>query len=157
MAFCSLQVIVSNPVDMMSNCYGSHVLRSLLCLCGGVPLDSPEFHGVKPSTILAERLNLRENREVGNDSVQHQQGFPSSLKVLVSEMLKCTREDIKTLLVDQYSSLVLQACLNFPLTISVFVPSLLGWMEKREDDINWVLTFSFSLLHSRTLCWDIRS
>ncbi|KAG8656567.1 hypothetical protein MANES_04G151100v8 [Manihot esculenta] len=136
------KVIVSNPVDMMSNCYGSHVLRSLLCLCGGVPLDSPEFHGVKPSTILAERLNLRENREVGSDSVQHQQGFPSSLKVLVSEMLKCTREDIKTLLVDQYSSLVLQTALKLLAgknqELMQIIPILLGCKEENLTEENFI-------------------
>ncbi|KAG6780607.1 hypothetical protein POTOM_013473 [Populus tomentosa] len=104
------KVIVASPVDMMCNCYGSHVFRSLLCLCGGVPLDSPVFHRAKPSMILAERLNLSISSAPGNNLSHHHQGFPGLLKFLVSGMLKCSEEDVKYLLVDQYSSLVFQAC-----------------------------------------------
>lgn len=106
-------MIVVNPVDLMCNCYGSHVLRSFLCLCKGVPLDSAEFHGAKASKILAERLNLKLFQSDGNNSQRLQQGFPNLLNSLVSGMVNCTREDIKTLQVDQYSSLVLQVCLHF--------------------------------------------
>ncbi|XP_058007559.1 pumilio homolog 23 isoform X2 [Hevea brasiliensis] len=138
------KVIVSNPVDMMCNCYGSHVLRSLLCLCGGVPLDSPEFHGAKPSTILAERLNLKETREGGNNSVKHQLGFPSLLKFLVSEMLKCTHEDIKTLQVDQYSSLVLQTALKLlagqSQELMQIIAILLGCKEENLTEENFINT-----------------
>ncbi|KAG5222750.1 pumilio [Salix suchowensis] len=104
------KVIVDSPFDMMCNCYGSHVFRSLLCLCGGVPLDSPEFHRAKPSMILAERLNLSASSAPGNNLSHRHQGFPGLLKFLVLGMLKCSEEDVKSLLVDQYSSLVLQAC-----------------------------------------------
>ncbi|KAL9387607.1 hypothetical protein Peur_020731 [Populus x canadensis] len=106
------KVIVASPVDMMCNCYGSHVFRSLLCLCGGVPLDSPVFHRAKPSMILAERLNLSTSSAPGNNLSHHHQGFPGLLKFLVSGMLKCSEEDVKYLLVDQYSSLVFQASLK---------------------------------------------
>ncbi|KAG4199356.1 hypothetical protein ERO13_A05G141800v2 [Gossypium hirsutum] len=106
------KVIVVNPLDLICNCYGSHVLRSLLCLCKGVPLDSPEFHGAKRSKVLAERLNLKVSHLDGNDSQHLQQGFPSLLKFLVSGMMNCTKEDMKTLQVDQYSSLVLQTALK---------------------------------------------
>uniref|UniRef100_A0A2P2KI90 Pumilio homolog 23 n=1 Tax=Rhizophora mucronata TaxID=61149 RepID=A0A2P2KI90_RHIMU len=106
------KVIVVHPIDLMCNCYGSHVLRGLLCLCGGVPINSPEFHGGKPSTILAERLNLKISQMGGNDSPRLQQKFPGLLKFLVSEMLKCASEEIKIMQVDQYSSLVLQTALK---------------------------------------------
>eukprot|EP00258_Populus_trichocarpa_P037681 XP_024453700.1 pumilio homolog 23 isoform X2 [Populus trichocarpa] len=106
------KVIVASPVDMMCNCYGSHVFRSLLCLCGGVPLDSPVFHRAKPSMILAERLNLSTSSAPGNNLSHHHQGFPGLLKFLVSGMLKCSEEDVKYLLVDQYSSLVFQTALK---------------------------------------------
>lgn len=106
------KVIVASPVDMMCNCYGSHVFRSLLCLCGGVPLDSPVFHRAKPSMILAERLNLGTSSAPGNNLSHHHQGFPGLLKFLVSGMLKCSEEDVKYLLVDQYSSLVFQTALK---------------------------------------------
>ncbi|XP_039054075.1 pumilio homolog 23-like [Hibiscus syriacus] len=106
------KVIVVNPVDLMCNCYGSHVLRSFLCLCKGVPLDSSEFHGTKGSKALAERLNFKVSHLDGNDSWQFQQGFPNLLKLLVSGMVNCTMEDMKSILLDQYSSLVLQTALK---------------------------------------------
>ncbi|GMI82183.1 pumilio 23 [Hibiscus trionum] len=106
------KVIVVNPFDLMCNCYGSHVLRSFLCLCKGVPLDSSEFHGTKGSKVLAERLNFKVSHLDGNGFRQFQQGFPNLLKFLVSGMVNCSREDMKSLLVDQYSSLVLQASLK---------------------------------------------
>lgn len=106
-------MIVANPVDVMCNCYGSHVLRTLLCLCKGVPLDSSELHGAKSSKVLATRLNLNVSRLEGNDSQQSHKGFPHLLSFLVSGILQSARKDIKALQVDQYSSLVLQACLPY--------------------------------------------
>lgn len=101
-------MILVNPVDVMCNCYGSHVIRSFLCLCKGVPLDSPEFHTTKSSTVLAKRLNFKPSHLDGN-GLPHQQGFPELLKFFVSEMFKCSEKDIAILQVEQYSSLVLQA------------------------------------------------
>lgn len=101
-------MIVRNPVDVMCNCYGSHVIRSLLCLCKGVPLDSPEFHTTKSSTILAERLNFRPLPLDGN-GVPHQQGLPELLNFFVSEISKFAQKDIAIMQVEQFSSLVLQA------------------------------------------------
>lgn len=105
----SYQAIVVNPVDIMCNCYGSHVLRRLLCLCKGVPIDSLEFHSTKPSIVLAERLNMRSSRMDGHESQQNQP-FPDQLKFLISEMLNPLRADVAILQANQYSSLVLQAC-----------------------------------------------
>lgn len=101
-------MIVDNPIEMMYNCYGSHVLRTLLCLCKGVSLDSPEFHKTKSSTILAQLLNSRPEQLERKDSQHLQPGFPDQLKFLVSGMLNCSREDILSLQTDQYGSLVLQ-------------------------------------------------
>ncbi|XP_010271078.1 PREDICTED: pumilio homolog 23 isoform X3 [Nelumbo nucifera] len=129
------QVVVLNPVKIMCSPYGSHVLRSLLCLCKGVPLDSSrEFHVRKSSNILAERLNLRATCLVGDKPPDLQKGFPDLLKYLVSEMLKCAREDIRILQVDQYSSFVLQTALKL-LTgedqeLMHVIPVLLGCPEK---------------------------
>lgn len=105
------QAIVCKPVDVMCNCHGSHVLRSLLCLCKGVPLDS-EFHTAKSSSVLAQRLNLKAEGERNNHFPTVHQGFPDLLQFLVSEMLKCSRMEMATLQVDQYSSLVLQTALK---------------------------------------------
>ncbi|KAL9247238.1 hypothetical protein vseg_020690 [Gypsophila vaccaria] len=104
------QALVQKPVDVMCSCHGSHVLRSLLCLCKGVPLDS-EFHTSKSSSVLAKRLNLKSDRK-RNDTPNVHEGFPDLLEFLVSELLKCSRADIATLQVDQYSSLVLQTALK---------------------------------------------
>ncbi|KAG7992149.1 hypothetical protein I3843_02G113500 [Carya illinoinensis] len=104
------KVVVTNPVDLMCSCYGSHVLRSLLCICKGVKIDS-DFHVTKSSTVLAERLNLTASR-VDRDYSHLQQGFPDLLKFLMSGMIKRTRKEIKTLQVDQFGSLVLQTALK---------------------------------------------
>ncbi|GAV87319.1 hypothetical protein CFOL_v3_30745 [Cephalotus follicularis] len=124
------KVIVINQVGMMCNCYGSHVLRSLLCLCKGVPLDSLEFHGVKSSMILAERFNVKTSHLDGNDSKHFHQGFPDLLKFLVSGILKCNRKEIAAMQADQYSSLVLQATLKLLVgndqELLQIIPILLG-------------------------------
>uniref|UniRef100_A0A803KQU6 Uncharacterized protein n=2 Tax=Chenopodium quinoa TaxID=63459 RepID=A0A803KQU6_CHEQI len=105
------QEIVRKPVVVMCNCHGSHVIRSLLCLCKGVPLDS-EFHSAKSSTVLSRRLNLYSDKEHKNETLIVHQGFPDLLEFVVSEMLKCNPTDIAALQVDQYSSLVLQTALK---------------------------------------------
>lgn len=136
------QVIVDNPIDMMCNCYGSHVLRSLLCFCKGVPLDSSEFHATKSSTILAERLNLRPSRVDENDSQYSQQRFPDVLKFLVSGMLNCAGKDISTLQTDQYSSLVLQTALKLYAGheegLSHIIPILLGCNMENAVEGNFI-------------------
>ncbi|KAL3528538.1 hypothetical protein ACH5RR_007860 [Cinchona calisaya] len=106
------KMIVVNPVDIMCNCYGSHVLRSLLCLCRGVPLDSSEFHSTKSSSMLAERLNSRVSQRGDNNVGNLQQRFPELLQFLASEMLNSGRKDMAVLRVNQYSSLVLQTSLK---------------------------------------------
>ncbi|KAK9150888.1 hypothetical protein Syun_009197 [Stephania yunnanensis] len=60
---------IANALDLMCSCYGSHVLRSLLCVCKGVSVDALEdFHTTKKSATLVKRLKL--------------------LKFLIVEMLK---------------------------------------------------------------------
>lgn len=100
------QEIVANPLDVMCNCYGSHVLRSLLHLCKGVTPESSDFHTRKSSTVLAERLNIKAPRSNGDGGFH--MGFPALLKLLVSGMLKGARKDVRILQVDQYGSLVIQ-------------------------------------------------
>ncbi|ESR40043.1 Pumilio [Citrus sinensis] len=106
------KVIVANPVDVMCNCYGSHVLRSLLCLCRGAPLDSSDFHRAKPSQILAERLNLDASQSNRNNLSYHHPVFSELSKFLISGILASSRKDLRTLQTDQYSSLVLQTALR---------------------------------------------
>lgn len=110
---------MENPVDVMCNCYGSHVLRSLLSLCKGVPFDFSELHATKSSTVLAERLNFQASQSK-RDASSHE-GFPDLLKFLVSGIFNCTKKGIKMLRVDQYSSLVFQACTNMPSSFCLFL------------------------------------
>ncbi|KAK2652146.1 hypothetical protein Ddye_012002 [Dipteronia dyeriana] len=136
------KVIVGNPVDLMCNCYGSHVLRSLLCVCKGMPLDSSGFHRPKPSIILAERLNLNAPRSDRNDTPYSHPAFPDLLKSLVSEMLRCSKNDIKMLQTDQYSSLVLQTALKLLVghdqDLLKIIPTLLGCSKENVGEGNLI-------------------
>ncbi|KAK4791638.1 hypothetical protein SAY86_032051 [Trapa natans] len=135
------EVIVTNPVDILCNCYSSHVLRRLMCLCKGVSLDSPEFHGTKSSAILAGRLNLGSSQANMNDKQIHRKAFPHLLKSLVSRMLKCRRTDIKTLIVDQYSSLVIQTALKLLAgdeELFKIIPILLGCKKENIKEENFI-------------------
>lgn len=105
--YISFQEIVANPLDVMCNCHGSHVLRSLLHLCKGVRPESSEFH-TRKSTVLAERLNVKAPRYNGDGEFHTGRGFPEILKFLVSGLLKGARKNARILQVDQYSSLVIQ-------------------------------------------------
>ncbi|XP_042503360.1 pumilio homolog 23 isoform X2 [Macadamia integrifolia] len=62
------------------------------------------------------------------------QGFPDLLRYLIAEMLKCARGDIATLLVDKYSSFVLQTALRLLAgedeELMHVIPILLGCSEK---------------------------
>ena len=89
--------------------YGSHVLRSLICLCKGVAADSlEEYHVSKSSAILAERLNFKDSRSGGKSQWKSQCRFPEVFKVLVTEMLREAKDQVADLCVNKYSSFVLQ-------------------------------------------------
>ncbi|KAF5198699.1 Pumilio-like protein [Thalictrum thalictroides] len=137
------EVIAVKPVDMMCNPHGSHVLRSLLCICKGVPLDSSEeFHVTKSTNTLAERLNTKAGQSVLNELPQAQPGFPNLLKFLAKEMLKYGGRDIATLQVDQYGSLVLQTALKLLVgedqVLMHIIPLLLGCKEENIRDGNMI-------------------
>ncbi|XP_056685054.1 pumilio homolog 23 isoform X2 [Spinacia oleracea] len=135
------QEIVRKPVVVMCNCHGSHVIRSLLCLCKGVPLDS-EFHSAKPSTALSRRLNLSSDKELKNETPIVHQGFPDLLKFLVSEMLKCNATDIAALQVDQFSSLVLQTALKLlagqEQDLLHIIPVIMGCNVENADQSSFI-------------------
>uniref|UniRef100_A0A2N9GA21 PUM-HD domain-containing protein n=1 Tax=Fagus sylvatica TaxID=28930 RepID=A0A2N9GA21_FAGSY len=120
------KVVVANPVDLMCCCYGSHVLRSLLCLCKGVTIDSSEFHGTKSSTVLAGRLNFKASQRDGDDSQLHQ-GFPDLLKFLMAGMLNCTRKDTALKLLVGNDEELLHA-----------IPILLGCTKKDIVEGNYI-------------------
>jgi nucleolar protein 9 len=104
------KVIAANSVDVMCNCHGSHVLRTLLCLCKGVPLDKSGFYLSKSTTALAERLNFKHHSSSNIHDDDFHSGFPNLLNLLVSEMFNHATKYIKSLQLDQFSSLVFQVC-----------------------------------------------
>ncbi|GJN20472.1 hypothetical protein PR202_gb07853 [Eleusine coracana subsp. coracana] len=107
------KVIAADATNVMSSCYGSHVLRTLLCLCKGVPLDSLQnFHTTKRSAVLAERLSCGSNQLGGHDPHKFENGFVDVFKSFVRQMLHHVKNDIATLCVDKNSSLVLQTALR---------------------------------------------
>ncbi|XP_042462061.1 pumilio homolog 23-like [Zingiber officinale] len=107
------QVVILDVVSVMCSRYGSHVLRSLLCLSKGVPLNSfEEFHVAKLQDSLAKRLNNRPIQSGGSNSQNSQYAFPSLFKFLVSEMVNHAKDEIKTLRVNEHSSFVLQTVLK---------------------------------------------
>lgn len=107
------QVVGADAVNIMRNPYGSHVLRSLLCLCMGVPLSSlEEFHVSKPSSVLVERLNCMPAQPRGSILRNLQNSFPDTSKFLVQEILNNAKDEISTLRAEKYSSFVLQSLLK---------------------------------------------
>ncbi|CAJ1976064.1 unnamed protein product [Sphenostylis stenocarpa] len=137
------KVIAANSVNVMCDCYGSHVLRTLLCLCRGVPLDKSGYYLSKSNTVLAERLNSKEfsNKDVATN---FQPGFPNLLKLLVSDTLKHAKKCIKTLQVDQFSSLVFQTMLRVLAgddeELLRVIPFLLGCKDKNNAEDNFIDT-----------------
>ncbi|MED6204748.1 hypothetical protein PIB30_011720 [Stylosanthes scabra] len=130
------KVMTDSSVEVMRNCHGSHVIRTLLCLCKGVPLDKSEYYFSKSTTVLAGRLNLSVSKK--HDATNFQSGFPNLLKLLVLEMLKNAGKSIKTLQVDPFSSLVFQTTLrvlagNDEELLDV-IPILLGCKDKRNSE-----------------------
>ncbi|KAG2549388.1 hypothetical protein PVAP13_9KG270613 [Panicum virgatum] len=107
------KVIAADAANVMSSCYGSHVLRTLLCLCKGVPLESlQDFHTTKRSAVLAERLSCGTNQSGGHGPKNFENGFSDMFKSFVREMLHNAKADIANLRVDKNSSLVLQTALK---------------------------------------------
>ncbi|PKA61444.1 Pumilio like 23 [Apostasia shenzhenica] len=107
------QVIVADAVNVMCSRYGSHVVRSLLCSCKGVPLDAlEEFHVTKASSTLAERLNLMTPQPEKSILKNLQNSFPDTFKFLVHEILMHVKDEMTTLRVDKHSSFVFQSMLK---------------------------------------------
>ncbi|KAK8463132.1 hypothetical protein SEVIR_1G326200v4 [Setaria viridis] len=107
------KVIAADAANVMSSCYGSHVLRTLLCLCKGVPLESlQDFHTTKRSAVLAERLSCGTNQSGGHGPNNFENGFSDIFKSFIREMLHNAKADIATLRIDKNSSLVLQTALK---------------------------------------------
>lgn len=154
------KVIAANSVDVMCNCYGSHVLRTLLCLLKGVPLDKSGYYLSKSTTALAERLNFK---QFSSNKDGFLPGFPSLLNSLVSEMFKHSRKWIKDLQLDQFSSLVFQVCVSPYLCLLTWV-HVLDHVCALDDLMNLLChiafcsyckdnTFQSSLVTFFFTCW----
>ncbi|KAJ1280283.1 hypothetical protein BS78_04G219600 [Paspalum vaginatum] len=156
------KVIAADAAKVMSSCYGSHVLRTLLCLCKGVPLESlQDFHTTKRSAILAERLSCGTNQSSGRVPKNFENGFSAMFKSFVREMLHSAKADIATLRVDKNSSLVLQTALKLSLgddnELHHIISILLGYdedhtvlngdcSEKKEEIVTLLEETSYSHL-----------
>ncbi|KAL4178895.1 hypothetical protein AMTRI_Chr13g117430 [Amborella trichopoda] len=133
------QVVMGNTVDVMCSSYGSHVMRSLLCLLKGVPLDFLEnFHVTKSAAVLAERLKSSSRKSDGEHLAQMQQSFPDLLKFLVRGMLSNASEHMETLRVHNFGTLVLQTVLKLlegdDEELLHIIPILLGCNAR---DVTW--------------------
>ncbi|KAM0857843.1 hypothetical protein ACQ4PT_048209 [Festuca glaucescens] len=107
------KVIAADATNVMCSCYGSHVLRTLLCLCKAVPLDSlKDFHTTKRSAVLAERLSCGSSRSGDQNPANFEHGFSDMFKTFVRQMLQKAENGISTLLTEKNSSLVLQTVLK---------------------------------------------
>jgi nucleolar protein 9 len=127
-------VIAANSLDVMCNCYGSHVLRTLLCLCKGVPLDKSGFYLSKSTTALAERLNFK---QFSSNKDAFHSGFPILLNSLVSQMFNHATKYIKSLQLDQFSSLVFQVWYSIHVVDHIIL--------LRQNISNFILTlFTFN-------------
>ncbi|KAK7397498.1 hypothetical protein VNO78_18673 [Psophocarpus tetragonolobus] len=146
------KVIAPNSVDMASNCYASHVLRTLLCLCRGVPLDKSGYYLSKSTTVLADRLSSKDFSSNKHDAITFQPGFPDLLKLLVSDILRHAKKYIKTLQVDQFGSLVFQTMLRVlegdHEELLRVIPILLGCKDKNNADDNFIDTIVVAELKS---------
>jgi hypothetical protein len=137
-----LQVIAADATNVMSSCYGSHVLRTLLCLCKGVPLDSLQnFHTTKRSAVLAERLSSGSNQSCAHDPQKFENGFLHVFKSFVSQMLHSAKSDIQTLCADKNSSLVLQVSIIFLYSTSIILSII--YLCSTCTIFNAVLNFSY--------------
>ncbi|KAJ4820412.1 Nucleolar protein 9 [Rhynchospora pubera] len=108
------KIVAKDSVSVMQSRYGSHVLRSLLCLCKGVPLDRlDEFHVTKRSDVLATRVSSGPNKpDEGKIRNEFENRFESVFKFLVRELVDRAKYDMAKLRVDQFSSFVLQMVLR---------------------------------------------
>ncbi|KAM0920979.1 hypothetical protein ACQ4PT_007197 [Festuca glaucescens] len=128
------KVIAADATNVMCSCYGSHVLRTLLCLCKGVPLDSlKDFHTTKRSAVLAERLSCGSSRSGDQNPANFEHGFSDMFKTFVRQMLQKAENGVSTLLTEKNSSLVLQTVLKLSVgddhELNHIISILLGYDE----------------------------
>ena len=91
--------VAKNPVDVMCNQYGSHVLRILLCLCHGTLLKSQDkFHSGNITSTLADRLSGLSSqlpkKKLEKTSLR---AFPNLLKFVASKILEYSKDCVAVL------------------------------------------------------------
>lgn len=77
--------------DLINSRYGSHVLRQLISLCSGVPIEtlSKSGAGGKGNNSLAERLGTKGSRFKGGGAARLRgHRFGDQLHMLVGNLLK---------------------------------------------------------------------
>lgn len=98
-----------NGSDMISSRYGSHVLRQLLSLCSGVPLETGS--GGKAPNSLAERLGTKASKFRGAGAPRPRgHRFPDQLHLLVEKLLESCQETITELRAGSAGGPALQVC-----------------------------------------------
>ncbi|CAM6094256.1 unnamed protein product [Calypogeia fissa] len=109
------QELGTKAVDVMTNRYGSHVLRCLLALLSG---DSSEIlpqggPGSKPSRNLADKIGAVTNKPKHGQIVRSKgHAFPNLLKTLVDNILDSCKENMREMRSDVCAGPVLQALLK---------------------------------------------
>lgn len=104
------QVVGERATDMMSNCYGSHVVRSLLSLLSGVTFEASDKRTGGHSGGLLGRLSHTQNR--ADIPKQDDIIFPQLLQPLVERLLEAARRNTLQLCRDPFAGPVLQAMLK---------------------------------------------
>ncbi|KAH9329156.1 hypothetical protein KI387_001264 [Taxus chinensis] len=108
------QEVAENVINIMCNQYGSHVLRSLLCLCNGTLLESlDKFHTKNPISTLVSRLGgFSSELPTKQPNQEPLQAFPNLLTFTVSKILEHSRDSISVIRADTFGSLVFQTILR---------------------------------------------
>lgn len=96
------QAMGERAADMMSNCYGSHVLRSLLSLLSGATLETSSDKKIRRLSISTK----------GNVAKCESIPFPDLLHNLVEKLLEAAKKNVAQLHEDPFTSPVLQAILK---------------------------------------------
>lgn len=101
-------------VDVMTNRYGSHVLRCLLSVLSGDTSEilSPAGPGSYPSRNLADKIGALTNKPKYGQLVKSKgQAFPALLKSLVEKILDSSKENMREMRIDACAGPVLQVTL----------------------------------------------
>eukprot|EP00250_Pteridium_aquilinum_P019647 c24513_g1_i1 orf=620-2746(-) len=127
------QVLGERIMDTMSNCYGSHVVRSLLSVLSGVTFEASR-KGTRGGG-LSGRLSLSSNQ--ADIPKQGHIIFPHLLESLIGKILEAVKGNTIQLCTDPFASPVLQAMLKIlagdASTVTKALGTLLGYNKEESD------------------------